>query len=64
MKSIYEQLGGTYSQVGDYFLPNNIKLAEMPDSHRPAQREEPFSDAEKNPFQMQSQVVAGSASTG
>ena len=46
MKSIYEQLGGTYSQVGDYFLPNNIKLAEMPDSHRPAQREEPFSDAE------------------
>ncbi len=47
MKSIYEQLGGTYSQVGDYFLPNmDIKLAEMPDSHRQAQREEPFSDAE------------------
>ena len=23
MKSIYEQLGGTYSRVGDYDLPNN-----------------------------------------
>ena len=22
MKSIYEQLGGTYSRVGDYSLPN------------------------------------------
>ena len=27
MKSIYEQLGGTYSQVGDYYLPDmDIKL--------------------------------------
>ena len=27
MKSIYEQLGGTYSRIGDYYLPNmDIKL--------------------------------------
>ena len=47
MKSIYEQLGGMYSRVGDYYLPNmDIGPAETPGSHRQAHREEPFSDAE------------------
>ena len=29
-KSIFEQLGGTYSQQGDYMLPN-LKLPDQPE---------------------------------
>ena len=47
MKSIYEQLGGTYSRVGDYYLPNmDIGPAETPNSARQAKKEEPFSKEE------------------
>jgi len=30
MKSLFEEMGGTYSKVGDYYIPN-IKLPPMPD---------------------------------
>ena len=47
MKSIYEQLGGTYSRVGDYYLPNmDIGPAETPNSALQAKKEEPFSKEE------------------
>ena len=52
MKSIYEQLGGTYSRVGDYYLPNmDIGPAETPGSAQQATKEEPFSkeDATSRP---------------
>ena len=29
MKSLYEELGGTYRQVGDYLIPD-IELPEVP----------------------------------
>ena len=31
-KTIFEQLGGTYSQQGDYMLPN-LKLPEQPENN-------------------------------
>lgn len=47
MKTIYEQLGGTYSRVGDYYLPNmDIKPVGTSDSSRQAQKEESFTMAE------------------
>ncbi|MBR4194741.1 MAG: TnpV protein [Oscillospiraceae bacterium] len=34
MKTIYEQLGGRYSRVGDYYLPNmDIKTTEQSEGH-------------------------------
>ncbi len=34
MKTIYEQLGGTYSRVGDYYLPNmDIKTMERSEGY-------------------------------
>ena len=30
MKSLFEEMGGTYRKVGDYYIPN-IKLPPMPD---------------------------------
>ena len=30
MKSLFEQMGGTYRQVGDYLIPN-LSLPEEPD---------------------------------
>ena len=34
MKTIYEQLGGRYSRVGDYYLPNmDIKTTERSEGH-------------------------------
>ncbi len=29
MKSIFEEMGGTYRQVGDYFIPNITLKAEV-----------------------------------
>lgn len=44
MKTIYEQLGGTYSRVGNYYLPNmDVGPAETPGSARQTKKEEPFS---------------------
>ena len=41
MKSIYEQLGGTYSRVGDYYLPDmNIKLPRWAGNECTAQQED------------------------
>ena len=47
MKTIYEQLGGTYSLVGDYYLPNmNIKLPRTAGNDCAAQQEgRPVSEA-------------------
>ena len=40
MKTIYEQLGGTYSRVGDYYLPNmDIKLLKKAGSDCAARQE-------------------------
>ena len=40
MKTIYEQLGGTYSRVGDYYLPNvDIKLPKKAGNDCAAQQE-------------------------
>ncbi len=47
MKSIYEQMDGTYSQVGDYYLPNmDIKLPRKAGNDCAAQQEgRPVSEA-------------------
>ena len=50
MKTIYEQLGGTYSRVGDYYLPNmDIKLPKKAGNDCAAQQEDrPGSEATDN----------------
>lgn len=50
MKSIYEHLGGTYSRVGDYYLPNmDIKLPSKAGNECTAQQEGlPISEASDN----------------
>lgn len=47
MKSIYEQLGGTYSRIGDYYRPNmDIKLPREAGNECTAQQEDrPVSEA-------------------
>lgn len=47
MKSIYEQLGGTYSRIGDYYRPNmDIKLPRKAGNECTAQQEDrPVSEA-------------------
>ncbi|MBR7009641.1 MAG: TnpV protein [Oscillospiraceae bacterium] len=43
MKTIYEQMGGTYSWVGDYYLPNmDIKLPGKAGNECTAQQEDPL----------------------
>ena len=50
MKTIYEQLGGTYSRVGDYYLPNmDIKLPKKAGNDYTVQQEDhPVSEATGN----------------
>ena len=50
MKTIYEEMGGTYSQIGDYYLPNmDIKLPKKAENDCVAQQEDhPVSEATGN----------------